>query len=1712
MPSDTNIIVSLVNNVALLLAMGVLYDVINPKSRQEKWWYPWAFGIIIGALGIALMHNPMKLFPGVNFDTRSVLLCISGLFFGFIPTLIAAVMTATFRIYMGGGGAIMGVSVITSSAAMGCLWKYARRKKNLATIGWIELLGFGLSVHVVMVLLMFTLPNPIDALRHMALPVIIIYPIATTLLGKLFARQLLGNYAYDSLLHNRSMLQHIMNSIPHYIFWKDRNSVFMGCNKALAKAAGIDKPEDIVGKTDFDLAWLPEEAEAYRADDREVMDSNRPKYHIIEQQLKADGNRIWIDTSKIPLADDTGEIYGILGIYEDVTQRKRSQEELQNAKEFAEKLISTANALVIVLDTEGRIIVFNRAAEEITGYTFDELKDRNWFEILVPRNRYPEVWELHKKMISGTDSKNFENPILTKSGEERYIVWQNNQLTEQGRIIGTVSFGIDITKRKQTEEELRKSRSMLSHIFNAVPHHIFWKDRNSVYLGCNDAFAKAAGVSSPENIIGKTDFDLPWLPEEAKSYRSDDNEVMEHNRPKRHIIEQQLQASGKHLWVDTTKLPLADAAGKVYGLMGIYEDITERKEAEDALRQSEERLRLKLDSILSPDVPIEEQDLSNFLDIPALRSMLENFYALTGMVAAIIDLKGNVLLAVGWQDICTKFHRVNPETLTNCIQSDTYLSNNLEPGKFVSYQCKNGLVDIVTPLIIGGKHMGNVYSGQFFYDDETIDESVFEQQAEKYGFDMQEYMAALRKVPRISHQKADMLMEFLMKFSTLVSKLSYGNLKLAKSIYDQKAVSDALRQSEEHFRLLIKKSPMPIAIGDLDDHIEYVNDKFVEDFGYAIDSLPDFETWTKLAFPDENYRREVVRIWMQDRENETLPDMHTPPREFQVFCKDGEVRTVEITNTRIGDKRMSIGVDLTQRKEYENEIKRNESRLKRLVDILQHPSATMQDFLDYALEQAIQLTGSKIGYIYHYDEQKKIFTLSTWSKHVMPECGVANPITCYELDKTGLWGEAVRQRKPIILNDFIAANPLRKGYPKGHVKLEKFMTVPIFKDNIIIGVIGLANKEKDYDQTDILQTSLLMEGVWKVIELRRVETDLRESEEKYHSYIEHSPYGVFVTDENGYFIQINPAACEMTGYDEATLRTMSIRDILTEKSLNDGLEHFRRTCETGEAQGEMSFRTQNGKTRLWSVDAVKLSDTRLLGFCRDITDLRKVEEDYRQLFKVMLEGFALHEIILDKNGKPDNYRFLAVNPAFERITGLKAEDIVGKTVKEVLPSTEDYWIQNYGKVALTGEPAFFENYSTELNKYFEVSTFRPAPNQFACIITDTTERRRIEEQLRQSQKLESIGRLAGGVAHDFNNLLTPILGYTELLMQKGLSDQENAQEDLRQIRKAAELARDLTRQLLAFSRKQILDLKPVDLRDVVTGFEKLLRITLRENIKLQTHLSQKLSMVMADAGLIEQVLMNLAVNAQDVMPAGGIFSIELAEVFIDKTSQEIIPIPADGKYVMMSVSDTGIGMDKQTIEHIFEPFFTTKEKTKGTGLGLAMVFGIIKQHGGNITVYSVPGKGTTFRIYLPVSSSRDYTPKDNDLPAPTPVWGTETILIVEDNDAVREMVRKELVTHGYKVLAAENAEQCLELSKKYDATVHLVISDIIMPGMDGTELCRKLLETRPKLKVLYISGYTHDVIAHHGMIDADFPLLSKPFTMDALAQKVREILGGHHKT
>ncbi len=666
-------------------------------------------------------------------------------------------------------------------------------------------------------------------------------------------------------------------------------------------------------------------------------------------------------------------------------------------------------------------------------------------------------------------------------------------------------------------------------------------------------------------------------------------------------------------------------------------------------------------------------------------------------------------------------------------------------------------------------------------------------------------------------------------------------------------------------------------------------------------------------------------------------------------------------------------------------------------------------------------------------------------------------------------------------------------------------------------------KCKDGQKNPILKNArkVTIEGKQYILENFQDISKVKEAEEKLQLYKlanDHSVDAVFWIDASARFVYVNEAASRLLEYSQDELLTMTVYDIDPALQEHEWAHYWDILKHKKSFVNESKHRKKSGV-----LFPVELTSNYILysgkefncSYARDITERKRSEQILRESeerIRTIYENSPILIYMLD-----ENKQCILWNKQCNQILGWTIEEI--NTYTNILshlflyPEAFELAMQEF----IVNPSGQFMEWDTKTKNQEIRNIMWAAFNVpdgtvigLGYDITDAKkhekEKARLEEQYRQAQKVESIGRLAGGVAHDLNNLLTPILGYTEILLHKSDFDEDNA-DSLKEIMHAGVRARDLVKQLLAFSRKQLLEYKPLHMNTTIRKFEKLLRRTIRENIEIEIKLSDDIRTIMADVGQIEQVIMNLAINAQDAMPEGGKLTIETGMVDVDHNFMAKCPDTEPGHYVKMAVSDTGCGMSEEVRSHIFEPFFSTKGEM-GNGLGLATVYGIVKQHAGNIFVFSKAGMGTTFEVFLPISEDEstgsDCTEKnDKDHK------GSETILLVEDNAQIRRLGRSILELKGYNVLVAENGDEAQKMLKEHNSSVHLLLTDVIMPGMNGKMLYEKTLKIHPELKVVYMSGYTDDVIASHGIKESGMYFLDKPFTIETMSSIVREALDSY---
>jgi PAS domain S-box-containing protein len=629
---------------------------------------------------------------------------------------------------------------------------------------------------------------------------------------------------------------------------------------------------------------------------------------------------------------------------------RRAQETITETGNRYADLYDFAPAGYVTLDLQGIINEVNLTGARLLGAPRDSLLQKPFILFVAPGDRQAFHAYL-RRLPAGGAPQSAELEIIPQQGLPGAVSLASLAIVEAGgRVIQYRIAITDITRRRKAEDSLRHSEEKFRLLFEKAPLGYQSLDQDGIIREVNQAWLDILGYSRQE-VVGRWFGD--FLPPDYFERFPGRFVCLKGTGEVCNVDFEMVRKDGAPITVSFYGRVAFDDQGGFVRSHCMFEDVTARRQTEEALRATEERLRLKLDSILSPDTAIIDEELRNILDTPAIQSLMEDFTRLTGMAMAIIDLQGKVLVATGWQDICTQYHRVHPQTAENCTKSDLFLARNLRPGEYVAYKCQNHLWDVATPLFIGGKHVGNIYTGQFFYDDEPVDEQLFIDQAAKYGFDQERYLSALHRVPRISRARVKPLMDFLTKFSVLVSKLSYSNLKLAKAMSEQRQIEASLRLSKEHFRRLTQLSPVPVLIINRRGDIEYLNDRFLTTFGYNLDDIPNLETWWRCVYPDEHHRLKSMANWRKAVEKAERDHTDIEPSESRVTCKDGTARIAEIIGTRIGSKNLVILQDITERKRAEEEIVRQSRQLRALAARLAEVEETGREHLARELHDQV---------------------------------------------------------------------------------------------------------------------------------------------------------------------------------------------------------------------------------------------------------------------------------------------------------------------------------------------------------------------------------------------------------------------------------------------------------------------------------------------------------------------------------------------------------------------------------------------------------------------------------------------------------------------------------------------------------------------------------------------------------------------------------------
>jgi PAS domain S-box-containing protein len=906
------------------------------------------------------------------------------------------------------------------------------------------------------------------------------------------------------------------------------------------------------------------------------------------------------------------------------------------------------------------------------------------------------------------------------------------------------------------------------------------------------------------------------------------------------------------------------------------------------------------------------------------------------------------------------------------------------------------------------------------------------------------------------------------------------------------AAEEDLRRSEKQYRFLFHSNPHPMLIFDLENlRILEVNDAAVQHYGY---SHEEFMTMTltslRAAVSGQPARAPVwdaesnCLIWKHQHKNGNVMDMEVvwSPLTF-------EGRLAALT----------MATDVTSRRRAAHRNAQFNKLSRQLSAVTTGSGAAM--FICEAADQLFSWDDFALDlYFEETDAVVSLLTITTVDGRrveipASPQSKSANTLV---------------QR--VITRGAELVSALETGENAGTT-----MIAPIRKGVRVIGVLFVHRRQPhSYSEHDLETLQTLADQCGGALDRARAEESLRQSQQRFYQLFENSPDAILVEDFEGRILDANASACALHELSrEQLIGKNALEDLVPAEQREAARLNFRQLADRQISRIEGECFRANGRnvpveSRVVHIDFE--GRPAMLFHVRDISERRAAEMALRSsetLFRSVWENSVDGIRLTDENGL-----IVAVNESFCRLVGLAQDQLEGKTFTAIysVEMDADRVLRQYREGFRAGS---LENQSEREHHlhdgrrvFFETTDSYVKtggqPRLLLSMFRDVSRHRRLEEQLRQSQKMEAIGQLAGGVAHDFNNILTIILGHATLLSMAALDARAKASAG--QIKQASERAAGLTRQLLAFGRKQIVNPRSLDLNRVIEGMTEMLGRLLGEDVALQLNFSEEAAIIQADSSMIEQILMNLSVNSRDAMPRGGSLTIGVSACEVDPGQVRRHAEARAGRFVCLTHADSGMGIPEENLTRIFEPFFTTKELGKGTGLGLATVYGIVKQHRGWVEVESELGKGTIFRIFLPASTQPVSQP-DQGHPAARAEDGTETVLVVEDERELREIITRTLIRHGYRVFQAVDGNEALKIWGEYKNEIELLFTDVIMPGgINGRELAERLLEQKPQLKVIYSTGYSADALGKDFHLDVNLNYLPKPYLPEDLARIVRRRL------
>jgi len=1404
-----------------------------------------------------------------------------------------------------------------------------------------------------------------------------------------------------------------------------------------------------------------------------------------------DGTVRWIGSRWKVYKDEQGQPARAIGINVDVTERVLAQEALRVSEEKYRALFETANDCIHLIEGD-RWIECNTRGLEMYG-----CKSRDEMIGTSPADFSPPT------QPDGRDSSEKAREVIeaARSGNPQRFHWKHKRRDGTlldvevslsrlvlGEKVYVLAIERDITERMRAEEDLFKSRQMLQSVLDNVPQRVFWKDRDFKYVACNKPLALDVGHQNPDDLRGKTDYDMA-CPANADRYRADDRAVMETGLPKIRYEEPQLKPDGTQAWLMTSKVPMYDQDGHVIGVLGTYEDITERKRAEEALRESELKYRRIVDTA-HEGVWVLGEDLKT-ASVNARMTEILGYSAEEMLGRPLTDF----MFA---EDVPDLQHKMENRHKGISEQYERRLRR--KDGQAVWTLCS------ATPILDEQQR----FQGAFAMFTDITDRREAEETLRRLNRELRAISNCNQTVIRAVDEQ-QLLNDICRIICTDAGyRMAWVGFRETDEARTVRPVAWDGVEEQYLASAAISWADTARGRGPAGTAIRSGETVYVQD----VANSPSFAPWRDAAL--KLGYRSMIGLPLKDASS-VFGVLAIYSAEVNAFNGD-EIRLLEelAGDLSFGIMALRARLDL---KRADQERQQHLRFLEKLdwVNRAMQGASDLERMMGDALDALLMIFECDRAFLaYPCDPEAETWT-SPMERTRPAFPGVHDLGLTMPLSKEGaeMFRVILESDGPVKFGPGSANQLPKEVAERFSIKSQMIMALhPKTGKAWQLGVQQCSSPRVWTRDEELLLKEIgrrLTDGLSTLLTYR----NLQSSEAKLAEAQRIAHVGYWDNDLVTGSIDASDEVWRILGLSRQPRR----EDIWAVIHPDDRQIVAQATADMRQTgfPFDIEFRVLHPEeeVRFVRVQGNLKSDPsgqprRMFGTVQDITERKKAEEALRHSehkYRVFFEQNLAGNYITTPSGA-----LLACNPALLRIFGYNSEAQAREINVSSLyrhPERREEFLQQikaHGHV---------ENFEKEFRRK-DGSTLYAVENatgsfnergelvEIHGFLIDETNRRKAEQQLRQAQKMEAIGTLAGGIAHDFNNILSVINGYSEILLSTRELDSVSHHR-VQEILQAGQRAAALTGQLLAFSRKQVLQPKVLSLNMVIEKMEQMLHRVLGDEIEIVTSLQPDLDAVKADPTQMEQVILNLCINARDSMPQGGRIAIDTSNVNIGESpATRHLPLKS-GRYACLTVTDSGTGMDKETLSHIFEPFFTTKEPGKGTGLGLATVHSILEQSGGHITVHSQPGRGSAFSIYLPASAH------PRELHAPRP-WhreiarGSETILVVEDSDDLRSLTREVLVQSGYTVLEADDGQHAIQIAESHTGTIHLLLSDVSLPKINGPSVGKALKEQRSGIKVLYMSGYADSAIIENRLVGPGALFLQKPFSLEDLLLKVREVL------